>query len=62
MTALDEIDIGIIRYLHKDARAPAKAIAETLNVPESTVRNRMARLVDANIIEFVAKTVPHRAD
>jgi Lrp/AsnC family transcriptional regulator for asnA, asnC and gidA len=58
VTALDEIDIGIIRYLHKDARAPAKAIAETLNVPESTVRNRMARLVDANIIEFVALTNP----
>jgi Lrp/AsnC family transcriptional regulator for asnA, asnC and gidA len=58
VTALDEIDVGIIRYLHKDARAPAKAIAETLNVPESTVRNRMARLVDANIIEFVALTNP----
>jgi Lrp/AsnC family transcriptional regulator, regulator for asnA, asnC and gidA len=58
VTALDEIDVGIIEYLHKDARAPAKAIAETLNVPESTVRNRMARLVDANIIEFVALTNP----
>ncbi len=58
MTALDEIDVGIIQYLHKDARAPAKSIAETLNVPESTVRNRLARLVDANIIEFVALTNP----
>jgi len=55
---LDEIDVGIIEYLHKDARAPAKAIAETLNVPESTIRNRLARLVDSNVIEFVALTNP----
>jgi Lrp/AsnC family transcriptional regulator for asnA, asnC and gidA len=55
---LDEIDVGIIQYLHKDARAPAKAIAETLDVPESTVRNRLARLVDSNVIEFVALTNP----
>lgn len=55
---LDDIDVGIIEYLHKDARAPAKVIAETLNVPESTIRNRMARLVDLNVIEFVALTNP----
>lgn len=58
MPQLDEIDVGIIEYLHKDARAPAKVIAETLNVPESTIRNRMARLVDSNVIEFVALTNP----
>jgi Lrp/AsnC family transcriptional regulator for asnA, asnC and gidA len=58
VATLDEIDVGIIQYLHKDARAPAKAIAETLNVPESTVRNRLARLVEANVIEFVALTNP----
>lgn len=58
MAALDELDVGIIAYLHKDARAPAKAIAESLNVPESTVRNRLARLVESNIIEFVALTNP----
>lgn len=56
--ALDEIDVGIIEYLHKDARAPAKVIAETLNVPESTIRNRMVRLVDSKVIEFVALTNP----
>jgi Lrp/AsnC family transcriptional regulator for asnA, asnC and gidA len=55
---LDDIDVGIIDYLHKDARAPAKAIAETLNVPESTIRSRLARLVDSNVIEFVALTNP----
>ncbi|WP_343714650.1 Lrp/AsnC family transcriptional regulator [Inquilinus sp.] len=56
--ALDEIDVGIMDYLYNDARAPAKAIAEALNMPESTVRNRMAKLVSSNVIEFIALTNP----
>jgi Lrp/AsnC family transcriptional regulator for asnA, asnC and gidA len=55
---LDDIDVGIIQYLHKDARAAAKAVAKHIGVPESTVRHRLARLVEANIIEFVALTNP----
>lgn len=58
MPVFDEIDIGIIEYLHRDARAPAKVIAEALDVPQSTIRNRMAKLVEANVIEFVALTNP----
>ncbi len=55
---LDDLDVGIIRHLHEDARAPAKAIADSLSVPESTVRNRLGRLIKSNIIEFVALTNP----
>lgn len=58
MITLDEIDVGIIQHLHKDARAAAKVIAETLDVPESTIRHRIGRLVEHNIIEFVALTNP----
>lgn len=58
MIALDEIDVGIIECLHKDARAAAKTVAQTLDVPESTIRHRMARLIDAKVIEFVALTNP----
>lgn len=58
MISLDEIDVGIIEYLHKDARAAAKSIAQALDVPESTIRHRIARLVEANVIEFVALTNP----
>lgn len=55
---LDELDVGIIRHLHEDARAPAKGIADSLGVPESTVRNRIGRLIKSNVIEFVALTNP----
>ncbi|WP_048646803.1 Lrp/AsnC family transcriptional regulator [Nitratireductor soli] len=55
---LDDLDVGIIKHLHEDARAPAKAIAESLSVPESTVRNRLGRLIKAGVIEFVALTNP----
>jgi Lrp/AsnC family transcriptional regulator for asnA, asnC and gidA len=58
VAALDEIDVGIINLLHKDARAPAKSIAEALEIPESTIRNRMARLVESGVIEFVALSNP----
>jgi Lrp/AsnC family transcriptional regulator, regulator for asnA, asnC and gidA len=58
MVSLDEIDVGIIEFLHKDARAPAKSIAESLNVPESTIRNRLGRLIDSKVVEFVALTNP----
>jgi Lrp/AsnC family transcriptional regulator for asnA, asnC and gidA len=55
---LDELDVGIIKHLHQDARAPAKAIADSLGMPESTVRNRLGRLIKSNVIEFVALTNP----
>src|SRR5690348_2730893 len=58
MVTLDEIDVGIIQYLHKDARAPAKSIAESLKVPESTIRNRLGRLIESKVVEFVALTNP----
>lgn len=60
MTSLDKIDVGIIAFLHKDARASAKAIADDLGIPESTVRNRLGRLVSSGVIEFVALTNPLR--
>lgn len=60
MNSLDKIDVGIIAHLHKDARASAKAIADDLGIPESTVRNRLGRLVSSGVIEFVALTNPLR--
>jgi len=56
--SLDDLDVGIIHHLHEDARAPAKAIADALGVPESTVRNRIGRLIKSNVVEFVALTNP----
>lgn len=58
--SLTQNDIAIIECLHKDARASISTIAETLSTPESTVRHRLNRLVEAGIVEFVALTNPLR--
>lgn len=60
MAVFDELDVGIIRHLHRDARAPVKTVADGLGVPESTVRHRLGRLVESGVIEFVALTNPLR--
>ena len=57
---IDSLDAAIIACLHRDARASANAMAESLGVPESTIRNRLGRLVEAGVIEFVALTNPLR--
>jgi Lrp/AsnC family transcriptional regulator for asnA, asnC and gidA len=60
VAGFDELDVRIIKHLHRDARAPVKAVADSLGVPESTVRHRLGRLVESGIIEFVALTNPLR--
>lgn len=57
---LTKLDRDIIAYLATDARMPALRIAETLDVPESTVRGRLSRLIDSGVIEFVAQTDPSK--
>ena len=51
-------DIQIIRHLEKDPRSPVARIAEALDMPESTVRNRLNRLTEAGIIDFAAMVNP----
>ena len=42
---LDQLDIAIIQALQEDARKPYTDIAKALGVAESTVRNRVSRLL-----------------
>jgi len=51
-------DMAIIRCLHDDARMSVAQIAKQVGQPESTVRNRLARLTDGGILDFVAVTDP----
>jgi Lrp/AsnC family transcriptional regulator for asnA, asnC and gidA len=51
-------DIEIIRCLNKDARSSVTKIAGRLAMPESTVRHRLNRLLDAGVIEFTAVPNP----
>ncbi|MDJ0339036.1 Lrp/AsnC family transcriptional regulator [Cryobacterium sp. PH31-O1] len=57
-SSLDETDMRLIETLEQDGRAPVRVLAEALHLPESSVRHRMTRLIDGEIIRVVA--VPQR--
>ncbi len=56
----DEVDKGILRLMQADARISYAEMAKRLNVPESTVRYRVKRLVDAKVIRKVMALVDPR--
>jgi Lrp/AsnC family transcriptional regulator for asnA, asnC and gidA len=53
-SALDALDIGIIRRLQRDGRASYSAMAKELGVTEGTIRNRLARLLAERVLRVVA--------
>ncbi|MGE0796835.1 MAG: Lrp/AsnC family transcriptional regulator [Lautropia sp.] len=55
---LDRIDAEVIRQLQIDARMPVSTIAERIDVPESTVRNRLARMISSGVLELSAWVNP----
>jgi len=55
---LDDMDKQIVRLLQKNARTPNTEIARSLGVTETTIRNRVNRLVEENLIEIVAVVKP----
>lgn len=57
---LAPVDIQIIRALQRDARGSLVKVAAALGVPESTVRNRVNRLVEKGLVEFAVATNPLR--
>ena len=59
---LDDMDKRIVRLLQRNARVPNTEIARALNVTETTVRNRVNRLLDENLIEIVAVVSPKAAE
>lgn len=50
----DELDLAIIRTLNVDARRSNRGIATDLGVSEATVRHRIRRLQDDNVIRIQA--------
>jgi Lrp/AsnC family transcriptional regulator for asnA, asnC and gidA len=56
--ALDELDLKIIEYLIEDGRTPYTQIAEELGITESTVRKRVSRMREDDIIKIRAITDP----
>jgi len=59
-TRITEQDIAIMRCFLKDARIAVSKAAEILKLPESTVRNRLNRLISEGVIDFVVQTNPSK--
>lgn len=48
---MDTLDREILAILREDARTPYTEIAERVGTSEGTVRNRVERMLDENVIE-----------
>jgi Lrp/AsnC family transcriptional regulator for asnA, asnC and gidA len=60
MTEIDIVDRCLIALLQTDGRLAHAEIARRLNLPEPTVRRRMKRLLDENVMQIVAVPDPHK--
>lgn len=57
-SALDELDRKIIGMLQKNGRQNNSEIARCLGVTETTIRNRVARLLREDLLNIVAVPTP----
>lgn len=57
----DDLDYAILAYLQKDGRKSFTEIASALNIATNTVRNRVTRLREENIIKIIARVHPYYA-
>jgi Lrp/AsnC family transcriptional regulator, regulator for asnA, asnC and gidA len=57
---LDDLDRRVIAILQADGRRPYSAIAAELGVSEGTVRHRIQRLTDAELLQIVGVADPLR--
>ncbi len=58
MNMLDKIDLEIINQLQVDGRKPFTDIAKSLRISEGTVRNRVARLLEEQVIQIIGMIDP----
>lgn len=58
---LDRTDRAIIRAMKTDGRMPFSTIAAQLGVSPGMIRQRVQRLVDGGVLQFVAVTHPLRS-
>jgi Lrp/AsnC family transcriptional regulator for asnA, asnC and gidA len=56
---VDSLDQAIVERLQLDGRRPYTEIAQELNVSEGTVRNRVARLVEDQVLQIVGMVDPY---
>lgn len=58
MYPMDKVDLDIINKLQVDGRKSFTDIAKELDISEGTVRNRVARLLDQNVIQIIGMIDP----
>ena len=61
VTAIDETDREILRVLQVDGRTSNTEIARRLGVTETTVRKRLAALLEGDLVQIVAVPTPRLA-
>ena len=57
-TELDQIDRAIIEHLQRDGRMPFTKLGTAVGLSEAAVRQRVQRLLDADVMQVVAVTNP----
>lgn len=57
---MDKVDLAILSFLRKDARRSFTDIAAELDISEGTVRNRVARLMEKNTVQFIGLVDPNQ--
>lgn len=55
---MDKLDLSILASLQTDGRRPFTDIAQELGVSEGTVRNRVSKLIDKNVLHIVGLVDP----
>ncbi len=58
--AIDDIDQSLINLLREDGRMAFTDMAKQLSIPESTVRYRVQRLLQADVIQIHARLNPKK--
>jgi Lrp/AsnC family transcriptional regulator for asnA, asnC and gidA len=53
-TTIDQIDSQIVRLLQQNGRLPNTEIAKSVGISESTVRNRLNRLISKGFVSITA--------
>lgn len=62
MLELDEIDRAIVAHLQYDGRMPFTSIAAEVGISEGSVRRRVKRLVDGEVLQIVGIVEPQYLD
>jgi Lrp/AsnC family transcriptional regulator for asnA, asnC and gidA len=56
---VDQLDLDILEQLQRDGRRPYTEIAQHLGVSEGTIRNRVSKLIEDQVLHIVGMVDPY---